>query len=58
MHLDAVGSPASPNGFNVKVSEGQEDQHAKVVGKILEGVENAPKPQGAQGIGQLLNVIA
>ena len=44
----ALSSSASTNA-QVKVSEGQEDQQAKVVGKLIESVENTAPKAGAPG---------
>lgn len=41
----------------VKVASSQDDQHEAVVGKILEGIDDAPAPRG-DGVGQLLNAVA
>lgn len=58
MDISGVSAAAS-SSVNIKVSEGQEDQHEKVVGKILESIEGtSPASRAGHSTGQALNVTA
>ena len=62
MTLDGISSSiptsAKTNSFTVKVSEGQEDQQEKVVGEILESVEQTSPSRELFDSGKSLNVKA
>ena len=61
MELSFVPSVSgNANAFTVKLAKGQSNQQEAVVGKILEGVSEAPSPSSREGFqtGKILNVAA
>ena len=58
MTIGGVGGQAAPTQFNVAVSEKQEDQQEKVVGKLIESVEASSPARTGFSTGNTLNIKA
>lgn len=56
--IESAGVGGSVSSANVKLQNAAADQQEAVVGKIMEGVEQAPAPRADGQTGQGLNVIA
>ena len=56
--LQSTGSGGSVSSANVKLQNSAADQQEAVVGKIMEGVEQAPAPRADGQTGQSLNTVA
>lgn len=46
-----ISGVSSSTKFNVKLSEKQEDQAEKVIGTLLQSVEDSPQPNSREGHG-------
>ena len=56
--IESSGVSGSVSSANVKLQNSASDQQEAVVGKILEGVEQAPSPRTEGQTGQTLDVAA
>lgn len=56
--VESSSASGSVSSANVKLQNSASDQQEAVVGKILEGVEQAPAPRVDGQSGQSLNTVA